>query len=60
MDMKLYICEKPGQARDLARNLGVNGKGDGFIGDNSVAVTWAIGHLVQKSRRLGGVSLSSP
>jgi DNA topoisomerase-3 len=38
--MKLYICEKPGQARDLARNLGVSGKGDGFIGDNSVAVTW--------------------
>jgi DNA topoisomerase-3 len=48
MDMKLYICEKPGQARDLARNLGVSGKGDGFIGDNSVAVTWAIGHLVQQ------------
>jgi DNA topoisomerase-3 len=46
--MKLYICEKPSQARDLARNLGVSGKGDGFIGDNYIAVTWAIGHLVQQ------------
>jgi DNA topoisomerase-3 len=50
--MKLYICEKPGQGRDLARNLNINGKGDGFIGNNSnsnsIAITWAIGHLIQQ------------
>ncbi len=46
--MKLYICEKPRQARDLARNLGVSGKANGFIGNSSVAVTWAIGHLIQQ------------
>ncbi len=46
--MKLYICEKPSQGRDLAKNLGLSGKGDGFIGNNSVAVTWAVGHLVQQ------------
>jgi DNA topoisomerase-3 len=36
--MKLYLCEKPSQARDLARNLRIGGKGNGFIGDNSIAV----------------------
>jgi DNA topoisomerase-3 len=50
--MKLYICEKPGQGRDLARNLNISGKGDGFIGNNSnsnsIAITWAIGHLIQQ------------
>ncbi len=46
--MKLYLCEKPSQARDLARNLRISGKGNGFIGDNSIAVTWAIGHLIQQ------------
>ncbi len=46
--MKLYICEKPSQAKDLARNLGVSDKGNGFIGDNSIVVTWAIGHLIQQ------------
>ena len=50
--MKLYICEKPSQARDLARNLKImslRGKSDkGFLGNNNVAVTWAIGHLIQQ------------
>jgi DNA topoisomerase-3 len=46
--MKLYICEKPSQGRDLARNLGVSGQGNGFIGNNNIAVTWAIGHLIQQ------------
>ena len=50
--MKLYICEKPSQGRDLARNLNISGKGDGFIGNNtnanSIAITWAIGHLIQQ------------
>lgn len=46
--MKLYICEKPSQAKDLSRIMNINGGGDGFIGDNSIAVTWAIGHLVQQ------------
>jgi len=64
--MKLYICEKPSQARDLARNLAISGKADGFITNNSnshsnsnsnshsnsnantIAITWAIGHLLQQ------------
>lgn len=46
--MKLYICEKPGQGRDLARNLGISGGSNGFIGNKTVAVTWAIGHLIQQ------------
>lgn len=46
--MKLYICEKPGQGRDLARILGISGGSDGFIGNKDIAVTWAIGHLIQQ------------
>ncbi|SFV89699.1 DNA topoisomerase III [hydrothermal vent metagenome] len=47
--MKLYICEKPSQAKDLARVLGLRGNSkSGFIGNSSIAVTWAIGHLIQQ------------
>ena len=50
--MKLYICEKPSQARDLARNLKImslKGQSDkGFIGNGKESVTWAFGHLVQQ------------
>lgn len=46
--MKLYICEKPSQARDLARNLNLKGYGYGFIGNDNKAITWAYGHLVQQ------------
>jgi len=47
--MKLYICEKPSQAKDLARVLGLKGNSkNGFIGNSSIAVTWAIGHLIQQ------------
>jgi hypothetical protein len=33
--MKLYMCEKPNQAGDLARNLNITGSNDGFIGNDS-------------------------
>ncbi|CAC9446594.1 DNA topoisomerase III (EC [uncultured Gammaproteobacteria bacterium] len=44
--MKLYMCEKPNQAGDLARNLNITGSNDGFIGNDNKAVTWAIEHLI--------------
>jgi DNA topoisomerase-3 len=47
--MKLYICEKPSQGKDLARNLGITGGGSGFIGNKQEAVTWAVGHLVMQA-----------
>lgn len=48
--MKLFICEKPSQARDLAGVLGVTSKGEGFLTtvDKSIIVTWGFGHLVEQ------------
>jgi len=47
--MKVYLCEKPSQAKDLASVIGADGRGDGFIkcrgGD---IVTWAFGHLAEQ------------
>ncbi|MFP2927515.1 DNA topoisomerase 3, partial [Pyxidicoccus sp. 3LG] len=40
------LAEKPAVARDLARVLGANERGDGFLRGNGYVVTWAIGHLV--------------
>ena len=39
------LAEKPSVARDLARILGANQKGDGYLHGNGYVVTWAIGHL---------------
>jgi len=39
------LAEKPSVARDIARVLGANGKGDGYLHGNGYVVTWAIGHL---------------
>lgn len=40
------LAEKPSVARDIARVLGADKKGDGFLHGNGYVVTWAIGHLV--------------
>lgn len=47
--MKLFLCEKPSQARDIAKVLGASGKADGYIGGNDVAVTWCVGHLLEQA-----------
>lgn len=47
--MQLYLCEKPSQAKDIARVLGVTRRGQGFIGDGNTVVTWAIGHLLEQA-----------
>ncbi len=51
MSYNLYICEKPSQAKDLARNLHINTKRDGhFISsDNQTIITWCLGHLLELS-----------
>ena len=45
---RLYLCEKPDQARTVAKALGNPQAKDGYIlaDDNSV-VTWAFGHLLE-------------
>src|SRR6202035_5569735 len=39
------VAEKPSVARDIARVLGANVRGDGYLHGNGYVVTWAIGHL---------------
>lgn len=45
--MRLFICEKPSQGRDLAGVLGLTKRGDGFISGPGETVTWAVGHLLE-------------
>lgn len=44
---RLYLCEKPSQARDIARVLGAMRKGEGCLIGDGTAVTWCIGHLLE-------------
>jgi len=46
MSKKLIVAEKPSVARDIARVLGVKGRGQGCLIGDEYIVTWAIGHLV--------------
>nr|WP_314480971.1 DNA topoisomerase III [uncultured Pseudomonas sp.] len=45
--MRLFLCEKPSQAKDIAKVLGANRKGDGCWQGTDVCVTWCIGHLLE-------------
>lgn len=45
--MRLFLCEKPSQAKDIARVLGANRRGDGCWLGPDVTVTWCIGHLLE-------------
>ena len=47
--MKLYLCEKPSQARDIAKHVGANQKQEGFIQGDGIAVTWCFGHLLENA-----------
>ena len=40
------LAEKPSVAQDIARVLGANTRGKGYLQGNGYVVTWAIGHLV--------------
>lgn len=45
--MDIYICEKPSQGKDLAAALKARQYKDGYILGDGMAVTWAIGHLLE-------------
>ncbi|WP_213881094.1 DNA topoisomerase III [Pseudomonas sp. dw_358] len=45
--MRLYLCEKPSQAKDIAKVLGATRRGDGCWIGPQVTVTWCIGHLLE-------------
>ena len=46
MSKILVLAEKPSVARDIARVLKCNKKGNGYIEGNNYIITWALGHLV--------------
>ncbi|RMV95470.1 DNA topoisomerase, partial [Pseudomonas coronafaciens pv. porri] len=45
--MRLYLCEKPSQGKDIAAVLGAKTRGNGCITGPGVVVTWGIGHLLE-------------
>ncbi|MCL2872291.1 MAG: DNA topoisomerase III [Betaproteobacteria bacterium] len=45
--MRLFLCEKPSQARDIAKVLGAHSRGDGCLSGDGVTVTWGIGHVLE-------------
>ncbi|MFM2588172.1 DNA topoisomerase III [Vibrio sp. TBV020] len=47
--MRLFLCEKPSQGRDIAKVLGCHEKLDGALRGNGAVVTWAIGHLLSQA-----------
>jgi len=45
--MRVFLCEKPSQGKDIARVLGASQRGNGCYSGAGVVVTWCIGHLVE-------------
>jgi len=45
--MRVFLCEKPSQGKDIARVLGAGQRGTGCYTGSGVVVTWCIGHLVE-------------
>jgi len=45
--MKLFLCEKPSQGRDIAKILGATQRGDGCLSGKEIVVTWGFGHLME-------------
>lgn len=46
MSKSVVIAEKPSVARDIARVLKCDKKGNGYLEGSKYIVTWALGHLV--------------
>ncbi|MCE8005315.1 DNA topoisomerase III [Billgrantia ethanolica] len=47
--MRVFLCEKPSQARDIAKVLGAGQKSDGCLQGNGTVVTWGFGHLLEQA-----------
>lgn len=45
--MKLVLAEKPSVASSLAKVLGADKRGDGYLEGNGYIVSWCVGHLVE-------------
>lgn len=47
--MRLFLCEKPSQGKDIARVLGATQPGSGCYSGLDVIVTWCVGHLLEQA-----------
>ncbi|PLR35052.1 DNA topoisomerase III [Chimaeribacter californicus] len=47
--MRLFLCEKPSQGRDIAAVLGATKKMPGCLSGHGVCVTWGFGHLLEQA-----------
>jgi DNA topoisomerase III len=45
--VRVYLCEKPSQGKDIARVLGVRQRETGCYRSTNIIVTWCIGHLLE-------------
>ncbi|EPV3325488.1 DNA topoisomerase III, partial [Pseudomonas aeruginosa] len=45
--MRLFLCEKPSQGKDIGRILGATRRGEGCLNGSGITITWCIGHLVE-------------
>ncbi|CAB3648333.1 DNA topoisomerase III [Achromobacter pestifer] len=45
--MRVVLCEKPSQGKDIARILGATQRGNGCFTGTGLSVTWGIGHLIE-------------
>tara|TARA_R110001599_G_scaffold192503_1_gene387939 strand:+ start:58345 stop:60366 length:2022 start_codon:yes stop_codon:yes gene_type:complete len=45
--VRVYLCEKPSQGKDIARVLGARQRGNGCYTGSGITVTWCIGHLLE-------------
>jgi DNA topoisomerase-3 len=45
--MRVFLCEKPSQGKDIARVLGASQRGNGCYSGSGTVVTWCIGHLIE-------------
>jgi DNA topoisomerase III len=50
MGKRLIIAEKPSQAREYAKALGVVNRGDGYLENGEYVITWCFGHLLELER----------
>lgn len=48
--MRLWICEKPSQAKDVAAVLGSARRGDGYWETAQGRVVWCFGHLLEQAQ----------
>ncbi|MEA9578748.1 DNA topoisomerase III [Xanthomonas nasturtii] len=45
--MRVVLCEKPSQGKDIAKVLGAHHREAGCYGGPGIKVTWGIGHLIE-------------